>query len=207
MRATTLIPAALAVTALAGCGGPVVVNTDEPRPQTPASTAPAPPPLNNGNLVNAFHFGAPVDGATRYFFTTPSGRWDCAIVPRVQAGCQAAGGAALGIEGAPVSVTDAAGEQTAPNAIVVGRDGEPAFAALDDAPFSLSTDTGAAGVLQFNQILAVAGFRCNVQEATGVSCLSERSGRGFTFADEGFIRQYTDVPVGAPTAPPTSTTR
>lgn len=203
MRASTPIPAALAVAALAGCGGPTIVNTDEPRPAPSASaTAPPAPPLNSANLANAFAFGAPVEGTTRYFFTTPSGRWNCAVVPRVQVGCQAAGGAALGIDGAPETVTDAAGEESAPNAIVVGRDGEPAFVALDNSPFVLET----AQVLQFNQILAVAGFRCNVQEASGVSCLSERSGRGFTFSAEGYAPQYTDVPAGAVLAPPTSTT-
>ena len=205
MRESTVIPAALAVVALAGCTGPAVVTTDDGGPATSASsTAPPPPPLNNANLVNAFHFGAPVDGFTQYFFTTPSGRWECAVVPRVQAGCQAADGAALGIEGAPESVTDAAGEETAPNAIVVGRDGDPAFVALDK-PFRPATAT--AAVLQFNQILAVAGFRCNVQEAFGVSCLNERSGRGFTFSADGYAPQYTDVPAGALVAPPTSTTR
>jgi hypothetical protein len=206
MRASTVIPAALAVVALAGCTGPAVVTTEDAGPAGSATpTAPPPPPLNNANLVNAFHFGAPVDGFTQYFFTTPSGRWECAVVPRVQAGCQAADGAALGIDGAPESVTDAAGEETAPNAIVVGRDGDPAFVALDGEPFRPGTAT--ATVLRFNQILAVAGFRCNVQEAFGVSCLSERSGRGFTFSAEGYAPQYTDVPPGALVAPPTSTTR
>ncbi|MCV7414793.1 hypothetical protein [Mycolicibacterium litorale] len=205
MRASTVIPAALAATVLAACTGPAVVTTDDAGPAASATpTAPPPPPLNNTNLVNAFYFGAPVDGFTQYFFTTPSGRWECAIVPRVQAGCQAADGAALGIEGAPDTVADAAGEDTEPTAIVVGRDGEPAFVALPDAPFT--PDAATAGVLQFNQVLAVAGFRCNVQEATGVSCLSERSGRGFTFSAEGFTPQYTEVPAGAFVAPPTSTT-
>ncbi|BBY15958.1 hypothetical protein MLIT_15500 [Mycolicibacterium litorale] len=200
-----MIPAALAATVLAACTGPAVVTTDDAGPAASATpTAPPPPPLNNTNLVNAFYFGAPVDGFTQYFFTTPSGRWECAIVPRVQAGCQAADGAALGIEGAPDTVADAAGEDTEPTAIVVGRDGEPAFVALPDAPFT--PDAATAGVLQFNQVLAVAGFRCNVQEATGVSCLSERSGRGFTFSAEGFTPQYTEVPAGAFVAPPTSTT-
>ncbi|WP_197377384.1 hypothetical protein [Mycolicibacterium baixiangningiae] len=207
MRASPVIPAALAAAAvLAACTGPAVVTTDEPGPAASASpAAPPPPPLNNTNLVNAFYFGAPVDGFTQYFFTTPSGRWDCAIVPRVQAGCQAADGAGLGIDGAPETVTDAAGEEADPNAIVVGRDGEPAFVALEEASFT--PGTAPANVVQFNQILAVAGFRCNVQESTGVSCLSERSGRGFTFSADGYTPQYTEVPAGAPVAPPTSTTR
>lgn len=194
--------AALTVTA---CSAPTVVNDDSPRPEAPAVSTPhTPPPGNTTNLVNGFYYGAPAGGVTQYFFTTPSGRWQCAVVPRVQAGCQATGGDALDIAGAPETVLDAAGEETAPNAIVVGRDGEPAFVAVDGTPFA--PDPGPANTLEFNQILAVAGFRCNVQEVSGISCLSERSGRGFTFSTEGFTPQYTDVPPGAPIAPPTTRT-
>ena len=67
--------------------------------------------------------------------------------------------------------------------------------ALDAPEFTL--DPGPATVLPFNRILAVAGFRCNVQES-GVSCISERSGKGFTFSDDGVFPQYTDVPADAP---------
>ncbi|BCI53406.1 hypothetical protein NIIDNTM18_26840 [Mycolicibacterium litorale] len=207
MRASTVIPAALAATVLAACTGPTVVTTEESGPAASATpTAPPPPPLNTTNLVNAFSFGVPVDGFTQYFFTTPSGRWECGIVPRVHAGCQAADGAALGIGGAPEFVTDAAGAEAEPTAILVGRDGDPAFVAFEDAPFAPPEAT--ASVLQFNQVLAVAGFRCNVQEASGVSCLSERSGRGFTFSADGYAPQYTEVPAGAPVpSPTTSSTR
>ncbi|TFV58028.1 hypothetical protein E4P42_13335 [Mycobacterium sp. PS03-16] len=206
MRVLTRITVAVAAAmVLAGCGGPVVVNTDEPRP-TPSGPppAPAPPPLNTTNLVNAFYFAAPVDGLTRYFFTTPSGRWDCAIIPRVQAGCQATDGGGLGVTGAPETVLDAAGEETEPNAVVIGREGDPMFLALADTPFT--PDPGPANVLQFNQVLAAAGFRCNIQEVSGVSCLSELTRRGFSFSTEGFTPTYTEVPPGAPIAPPTTTT-
>lgn len=205
MRASTVIPAALAATVLAACTGPAVVTTEEAGPATSATpTAAPPPPLNTTNLVNAFDFGVPTDGFTRYFFTTPSGRWQCAIVPRVHAGCQNARGAALGIEGAPETVTDADGQQSAPTALLVGRDGAPEFVALPDAPLTPADAT--AAVLRFNEVLAVAGFRCNVQESSGVSCLSERSGQGFTFSAEGWAPHYTEVPAGAFIAPPTSTT-
>ena len=40
----------------------------------------------------------------------------------------------------------------------------------------------------------MARFRCNIQEETGVSCLSEQSGDGFTFSADGFVPQYTEVP-------------
>jgi hypothetical protein len=59
---------------------------------------------------------------------------------------------------------------------------------------ALSAALAAVSVL----ILAAAGFRCNVQEATGVSCLSEFSDKGFTFSADGFAPQYTDFPMDAP---------
>jgi hypothetical protein len=183
-----------AVAALAaGCSTGAVVNTDEPAAQTAAGapTVLSTPPPSNTHLVNAFDYVAHIDGKARYFFTTPSGRWACAIVPRVKAGCQATASSGLGIPGEPDTVPDAAGEQTAPNAIVVDRAGDAHFAALDQLEFSL--DPGPATVLQFDEVLAAAGFRCNVQEV-GVSCLSELTGKGFTFSTDGYTLQYTDVP-------------
>ena len=53
-------------------------------------------------------------------------------------------------------------------------------------------------MLPFNRILAVAGFRCNVQESSGISCLSETSGAGFTFSAEEYATSYVDVPPDAP---------
>jgi hypothetical protein len=197
MRATTLIlSAAITTLAAAGCVQSPIVTTDETAPRPPAPPpAPSGPPPSNAHLVNAFQYGAPVDGATRYFFATPSGRWQCAIVPRVQAGCEPAAGT-LSITGAPESVPDAAGELVSPTAIVIERQGDARFVASEEPQFGL--DPGPATVLPFNRILAVAGFRCNVQEAVGISCASELSGRGFTFSDDGFTPQYTDVPAGAP---------
>ncbi len=97
-------------------------------------------------------------------------------MPRVKAGCQSATGSGMGITGEPDSVPDAAGEPAAPNAIIVEREGDAQFVALED-PESTSEQNSAsepdkAKVLQFNKILAAAGFRCNVQEQHGVSCLS-----------------------------------
>jgi len=189
---------ALAVIA-AGCSGERIVNTDEPppaRPVAPPPASPTPPP-SNVHLVNAFDYAGSPEGGTRYFFVSPSGSWACAIVPRVKAGCQSADsfGSSLGITGEPETVPNAAGEAVAPNAVVVDREGEAHFAAVDQPEFAL--DPGPAKDLPFNRILAAAGFRCNVQE-TGVSCLSELSGKGFTFSADAFVPQYTDVPAGAP---------
>ncbi len=183
----------------AGCSAERVVNTGEPpvRTGTAASTPVSSPPPSNAHLVDAFDYVAHVNGPAGYYFTTPSGRWRCAILPRVKAGCQSAsrGQSGMGIPGEPDAVPDAAGETTAPNAIVVEREGDAHFAALEHSEFWL--DPGPANVLQFNRILAAAGFRCNVQES-GVSCLSELSGKGFTFSAEAFTPQYTDVPANAP---------
>ena len=177
-----------AVAMLAGCSGPTVVTTSE----TSATQAAAPPvasspPPSNAHLVNAFDYVGQAGDATAYYFTTPSGKWRCAIVTRTKAGCQASSSwrSGLGVQGEPDST----------NAIVVDEQGDPQFVTLDQPEFSLAS--GSAKALPFNRILAAAGFRCNVQES-GVSCLSELSGKGFTFSADGFVPQYTDVPEGAP---------
>ena len=135
---------------------------------------------------HSVHRGDTLWDITGYYFTTPSGKWRCAILAHTKAGCQSASGwqSSLGVEGEPDST----------NAIVVDRDGDPQFVALEQPEFSLPE--GPANTLQFNRILAAAAFRCNVQEA-GVSCLSETSGKGFTFSSDGFTPQYTEVPASA----------
>lgn len=182
-----------------GCSNPQIVTTDDKPPATPmASSAARPgPAVNDTHLANAFDYAGNPPSGTRYYFTTPSARWACAIVPRIEAGCYSATNwqSSMGITGEPESVPDAAGEPTTPNALVVERESDARFVALDQPEFTL--DTGPAKVLPFNRTLAVAGFRCNVQES-GVSCLSELSGKGFTFSEDGVLPQYTDVPAGAP---------
>lgn len=194
MRTVTLTSAA--ILALTGCTSETVVNTGEWETVTSMSTsaAPALPPTNPTHLANAFDFVTNTDGQAAYYFATPSGRWQCAILPRDKAGCQATGGD-LSIAGAPDTVLDAAGEETPPNAIVIEPQGEARFAAFDAGAFSPPEP---AKILPFNRTLIVALFRCNIQEATGVSCLSEQSGAGFTFSAEGFAPQYTEVPLDAP---------
>lgn len=177
-----------AVAMLAGCSGPTVVTTSE-TPASPAAAAPvAPSPRpSNAHLVNAFDYVAEAGDITGYYFTTPSGKWNCAILTHAKAGCQAASSwrSGLGVEGEPDST----------NAIAVDEEGDPQFVTLEAPDFSLASEP--AKTLPFNRILAAAGFRCNVQES-GVSCLSEMSGRGFTFSADGFLPQYTDVAEGAP---------
>jgi hypothetical protein len=201
-RPPPVVIAALITAAVAGCSGPTVVNTDDGASSTvdapPAPTSSTRP--SNAHLANAFAYlgqGSDLqDGQSAYFFTTPSGRWDCAIVPRTRAGCQNSQGSSLGITGAPDEVPTADGGTASPDAIVVDRTADPQFVALD-AP-GLEPQTGTAAVLPFNRILAVGGFRCNVQEASGIACLSELSGKGFTFSADGYVPAYTDVPAEAP---------
>jgi hypothetical protein len=184
-----LAAATVATLAIAGCSNSTVINTGESPAQTataaPTATPSAPP--SNAHLVNAFDYVGHVGEITGYYFTTPSGKWRCAILAHTKAGCQASSSwqSEMGVPGEP-DLT---------NAIAVDRDGDPQFVALDQPEFWLLP--GPAKALQFNRILAAAGFRCNVQEA-GVSCLSETSGKGFTFSAEGYLPQYVDVPANAP---------
>jgi len=107
-----------------------------------------------------------------------------------RAGCESADyeRVAVGIAGQPDVMVD--GEPTTPNAIVVDRDHDAAFVVLPRSQFAIDD----AEVLPFGKVLAVAGYRCNVQEETGVSCVRELSGKGFTFSGDGYSLQYTDVP-------------
>jgi hypothetical protein len=198
-RVIALVCATGAVVALCvGCSDPQIINTDDhpPAGQLPTTTTVA--PLSGTHLVNAFDYVSYPAAGTRYFFTTPSGRWACAIVPHVEAGCQPASGAqsGMGITGEPDTVTDVAGNPVPPNALVVERDADARFVALESPDFT-PEDAAPAKVLPFNRTLAAAGFRCNVQES-GVSCMSEATGKGFTFSDDGVVPRYTDVPADAP---------
>jgi hypothetical protein len=189
-----LVLAVFAVLA-AGCTSGGIVNTDDARPTTQTSTSATPPlpaPPNNDHLANAFDYAAQQDGETGYYFTSPSKRWVCAVIPRTAAGCQSAAGSTIPVTGAPDTVPDAQGTDSAPNAIQVGVETDAQFASQEKPGYSLVP--GPAVVLPFDEVLIVAGFRCNVQEATGISCASEVSGKGFTFSADGFTPQYTDLP-------------
>jgi hypothetical protein len=184
-----LSAATVAMLAIAGCSDATVINTGQPQDDTATASPTAAPstPSSNVHLANAFDYVAHVGEVTGYYFTTPSGKWRCAILAHTKAGCQASSGwqSGLGITGEPQEA----------NAIVVDRDSDPQFVALEQPEFWLVP--GPANALQFNRILAAAGFRCNVQES-GVSCQSDTSGKGFTFSAEGYTPQYIDVPATAP---------
>ncbi len=185
---------AIVALALSACSNPIVT-TDETGQQTappPAPTASTRP--SNDKLVNAFDYYSRIDDTrSGYYFTSPSGSWRCVIVPRTWAGCQSSTGtSAIAVQGAPKTVTDDAGQSLPPNAIVVRTLGDPQFASV--SPDQFKPPTGTPKTLPFNKILAAAGFRCNVAQEVGISCLSEQTGNGFTFSTTGATWQYTDVP-------------
>ncbi|MGV0746345.1 hypothetical protein [Mycolicibacterium sp. XJ870] len=186
MKACAVLVAAAAV--LPGCTSGTVINTGDTPQHSPPSSATPIPQFGTANLVNAADYAAQVEGRTGYYFSTPSGRWQCAILPHDRAGCESANGESIGIAGAPEVVVD--GEATAANAIVVHRENEAALIVLPQSQFTLAS----AKALPFGKVLAVAGFRCNVQEETGVSCVRELTGKGFTFSGDGYTLRYTDVP-------------
>ena len=198
--ARSALVAAVVTAALAGCGSPTIVNTGEP--WTPAETSAPPPGLpahtSNRTLADASEYYVVTETPKVYRFATPSGRWQCEIVPHVSAGCRPATSSTLGIAGAPTAVPGADGEPTAPDTILIDRGSDVRFAATA-TDTETATDAAAdaeapIATLPFGKVLGVAGFRCNVQEATGVSCGSESSAKGFTFSAEGFTAVYTDVP-------------
>lgn len=182
-----MMAAALAV---AGCSSPISISNDtsQPPPEAPPPTTTTRP--SNDKLVNAFDYYSKTDDRAGYYFVSPSGNWRCVIVPRSWAGCQSSSGS-LGVQGAPQSVTDDSGQSVSPNAILVRTEGDPQFASVTADQFK--PPTGTAKTLPFGRILAAAGFHCNVQEATGIACLSEETSKGFTFSSTGAGWQYTDV--------------
>lgn len=189
---------AFVAAALAGCGSPTVVNTGEP--WTPVE-APAPPPrlpehTSNRILADASEYYLVAETPKVYRFATPSGRWQCEIVPHASAGCRPATSSTLAITGAPTAVPGPDGEPTAPNTIIIDRSSDVRFVdtATDTEAGTESGTEMPSATLPFGKVLQVAGFRCNVQEATGVSCGSESSGKGFTFSADGYTAVYTDVP-------------
>ncbi|TQK27124.1 hypothetical protein FBY28_0071 [Arthrobacter sp. SLBN-53] len=182
-----------AMLAAAGCGSPTVIDTGEPwtPAQTASPTPELPKPRTNNQLADAAAFYVAGPEQKAYHFTTPSGRWQCAIMPHASAGCQPTGGSALSITGAPDEVAGPDGEMTAPNTVLIDRHGDVQFVSADAASYTVVP--GPAATLPFGRVLMVAGFRCNVQESTGISCGSETSARGFTFSADGYLPVYTDV--------------
>ena len=193
LRSCIVKGAAVLLTAatLTGCSSGAVVNTGDTPQYSPAPATTSAPQYGTANLVDAAEYARRADGRiTGYYFSTPSGRWRCAILPRDRAGCESAAGLTAGVGVADAPEVEVDGRPTAPNAIAVDRDHDAGFVALTESQFA---DTSAT-TLPFGKVLAAAGFRCNVQEASGVSCVRELTGYGFTFSGDGYSLHYTDVP-------------
>jgi hypothetical protein len=184
----------VAVLALTACSSPIVTTTETSQQTAPDGPATPSTRPSNDKLVNAFDFYTRIDDVhSGYYFTSPSGSWRCVIVPRTWAGCQSSTGTGrIGVAGAPQTVTDDTGQNVAPNSIVVRTQDDPAFAAIPADQFK--APSGTTKTLPFNKILAAAGFHCNTQKEIGISCVSEQTGKGFTFSNTGVSWQYTDVP-------------
>ena len=119
------------------CANAVVVNTGEKPPAAETTLSTSPVGRSDPNLVDALDYYVTTDGLKGYYFTTPSGKWNCAILPRTEVGCQAAAGTQrMGIPGEPDTVQTPDGEAVAPSAIAVGDEGQPGFIWLARPGFS-----------------------------------------------------------------------
>jgi hypothetical protein len=191
VRASRITIVAVALLAATGCSSPISISNDNNQQLPPGTAPPSSTRPSNDKLVNAFDYYARTDGDhAGYYFVSPSGSWRCVIVPRTWAGCQSSGGG-LGVTGAPQAVTAESGQSVAPNSILVRTEGDPQFASVKADLFK--PPTGAAKKLPFNKILAAAGFRCNVQQEAGISCVSDETDKGFTFTASGATWKYTEV--------------
>ncbi len=139
-------------------------------------------------VADARSYFATSGGIDGYYFTTPAGRWHCAIVisgdPHM-AGCQPATntGAGIGVKGAPTVESHHSHKQVPPDTIMIERGSDPRFAVLGQAVFRQTPD--GAKVLPYNTSLSADGFTCTARDS-GVSCRDDASGKGFTFSTEGF---------------------
>jgi hypothetical protein len=177
-------------TMLAGCSGSATKsNTAD------ATSQQAPGARTSSPHVDAQPYFASSGGVNGYYFTSPSGKWRCAIIEdgsMAQAGCQPATNVepGMGVRGAPNVEDKISHLQVQPNAIRVTPTNGAEFAHLGQ-PVFWRTD-GEAKVLPYNRVLAAGGFSCNVQQ-TGVACKDDRSTQGFTFSTDGYSFTYTDV--------------
>ncbi|MCG5433359.1 hypothetical protein LV457_13840 [Mycobacterium sp. MYCO198283] len=192
----TAVAVALSAAGVAACGeaSQIVTTGDSPQPTASSTaTSDAAPAVDPGALANAFDYYVRQNGRSGYYFTAPSGRWRCAIEPRTRVACQASAGSAIPVAGAPDSVVGPDGTDIAPNTIALAEEGDARFEWSDPATFIAGPPPKP---LPFGKILAIAGFRCHISEAVGISCRSERSGNGFTFSADGYTLQYTASPRG-----------
>jgi hypothetical protein len=155
--------------------------------------------------VPADTYLADSEGSRGWYFVTPSGKWRCAILPRLDAaGCQPGTntGPSIGVPGEPNAVPNPVGTTSRPNAIWVQRGREPQFTYRGQADF-WRFPLEQTPALPYGAELAADRFACNTS-AAGVACSDSTTGRGFTFSDAGYVWRYTPVGGGVQMAEPTT---
>lgn len=188
MRTTLLITVLCVValttacsTAVDGDAGPAPVpatanSTSRPSPTTTrTTTAVTTTPVPAAQIAE---YTGNENGS--YYFTSPSGKFECAIVTTTApvAGCHGQ----FPPDAPAVPSAGASGTAT-PNAIRVTAEkpgeffnaGDPAFHRFD----------GPAKALPYGSPLRVQGFTCTVDEHTGVTC-ETNTGHGFTVSDAAY---------------------
>ncbi|MFC9790887.1 hypothetical protein [Rhodococcus sp. NPDC127528] len=174
-----------AVVLTAACGTTVGGNASPTAEPMATSTPPATPPTRTAapTTTKAVPAAQVADyagtQAGSYYFTSPSSKFECAIVTARQpvAGCHGAfppNAPQVKGSGAPGPVT--------PNSIRVAADRPGEFFSAGDPAFHRFD--GTAKVLPYGSPLRVQGFTCTVDERTGVTC--ETAGHGFTVSDNAF---------------------
>lgn len=177
-------------------GPPLSASTSVAATGGTSPTAPTSAVRSTAPTVSPDAYAARSEGSQGWFFITPSGRWRCAIVPRLSAvGCQPGTntGPSIGVAGEPAAVPNPVGTTSRPNAIWIQKGRTPEFTYRGQADF-WRFPLDETPVLPYGQELAAGGFACNTA-FSGTSCVDRATGNGFTFSDAGYSWSYT--PVGA----------
>ncbi|MDJ0395767.1 hypothetical protein QMK17_20810 [Rhodococcus sp. G-MC3] len=214
VRAFVVLASALFALATAGCGGdndaataplatvdtnpPSVVRTSAPTPNpmttTSTTTTSAPPSTTSASPSSTTTAAVPTADSARYegdagfyYFTTPSGKFECAIFVTESsvAGCHGDfPSTAPKVEG-----SGAPNSTVAPNTIELTAGSKARFLNSGDPRFHRFD--GSALALPYGEVLTIPGsgssngLMCHVEEKTGVTC-ADQVGHGFTVSDGAF---------------------
>ena len=149
--------------------------TTTPRATTTTTAAPTTTPV----AAQVAEYAGPQTGT--YYFTSPSTKFECAIVT---AGTPVAGCHGTFPPNAPrVPSAGAPRTTVAPNAVRVTSGGAGEFVHLGDPAFHRFD--GPARVLPYGSTLDIQGFTCSVDERAGVTC-ERGSDHGFTVSDGAY---------------------
>ena len=116
-----------------------------------------------------------------YYFTSPSGKWQCAILaalPESETGCHGPFPASV----PRVPGSGAPDTMVAPNAVVMStRNQKAMLISMGDARFYPESRNSRA--LPYGRALTVGPITCTIDEATGVSCDDTKTYHGFTVSE------------------------